>query len=240
MDYLQNGLSVNYSEYKSIDSDLNRLDVYFKNVKWKDLSHKEIVEEIVKIISKLWKIHCFREGNTRTTTTFLYLFMKQLRLKVNIDFIGRHAKYFRNALVLASIDQYSEYEHLTNILLDSISMKEIESGKYKTIRDLGEDLYINIKINPDYNDEDPNLSNAINSEDVNSIAIKAKEIIEISRPIIDGQEKQLEIENEHSIDTLSNANLYRYLTFGQIAVTIFIGLIQVHNFRRFLKSQNVI
>ena len=116
----------------------------------------------------------------------------------------------------------------------------IKTIKYKTIRDLGEDLYINIKINPDYNDEDPNLSNAINSEDVNSIAIKAKEIIEISRPIIDGQEKQLEIENEHSIDTLSNANLYRYLTFGQIAVTIFIGLIQVHNFRRFLKSQNVI
>ena len=116
----------------------------------------------------------------------------------------------------------------------------IKTIKYKTIIDLGEDLYINIKINPDYNDEDPNLSNAINSEDVNSIAIKAKEIIEISRPIIDGQEKQLEIENEHSIDTLSNANLYRYLTFGQIAVTIFIGLIQVHNFRRFLKSQNVI
>ena len=116
----------------------------------------------------------------------------------------------------------------------------IKTIKYKTIRDLGEDLYINIKINPDYNDEDPNLSNAINSEDVNSIAIKAKEIIEISRPIIDGQEKQLEIENEHSIDTLSNANLYRYLTFGQIAVIIFIGLIQVHNFRRFLKSQNVI
>lgn len=136
-----NGLSVNYSEYKSIDTDLNRLDVYFKNVNWKDLSRKEIIEEIVKIISKLWRIHCFREGNTRTTTTFLYLFMKQLRLKVNIDFIGRHAKYFRNALVLASIDQYSEYEHLTNILLDSISMKEIESGKYKTIREYEVEKY---------------------------------------------------------------------------------------------------
>ena len=116
----------------------------------------------------------------------------------------------------------------------------IRSVQYKTIRDLGEDLFINIKINPDYKDEDPNISNAINSEDVNSIAIKAKEIIEISRPIIDGQEKQLEIENEHSIDTLSNASLYKYLAFGQIAITVCIGLFQVHNFRRFLKSQNVI
>ena len=116
----------------------------------------------------------------------------------------------------------------------------IRTVQFRTIKELGEDLFINVKINPDYNDEDPNISNAINSEDVNSVALKAKEIMEISRPIIDGQEKQLEIENEHSINTLSNANLYKYLAFGQIAITVCIGLVQVHNFRRFLKSQNVI
>ena len=135
------GLSVNYSEYTNIDKDLKRLDSYFVSVDWKDLSHKETIDEIVKIISRLWRIHCFREGNTRTTTTFLYMFMKQLGLKVNIDFIGKHAKFFRNALVLASIDQYSEYEHLTSILMDSISLKEVDSGKYKTIREYEVDKY---------------------------------------------------------------------------------------------------
>ena len=94
-----------------------------------------------RVISRLWRIHCFREGNTRTTITFLHLFMKQLKLKANIDFIGKHAKYFRNALVMASIDKYSEYEHLTNILLDSISMKEIDRGKDKTIREYEVDKY---------------------------------------------------------------------------------------------------
>lgn len=136
-----NGLSINYSEYRNIDKDLNVLDKYFRNIKWNKISHKEMVDEIVSVISRLWRIHCFREGNTRAVTTFLYLFMRQLNLKVNIDFIGKHVKYFRNALVLASIDQYSEYEYLTNILMDSISIRNINSGKYKTIRDYEVDKY---------------------------------------------------------------------------------------------------
>ena len=130
------GLSVNYSDYKSIDSDLKKLDRYFKGIKWSELKHNEIINKVVIIISKLWRVHCFREGNTRSTTVFLYLLMKQIKLKVNVDFIGKHSKYFRNALVLASIDQYSEYEHLESILMDSISLKKTIDGeeKYQTIR----------------------------------------------------------------------------------------------------------
>lgn len=135
------GLSVEYSDYLKIDESLTKLDTDFKKVKWGKISKKETIDTIVRLISRLWRIHCFREGNTRTTTTFLYLFLKQISLKVNIDFIGKHAKYFRNALVLASIDQYSEYEYLTNILMDSISLKIINEGKYKTIREYEVEKY---------------------------------------------------------------------------------------------------
>ena len=116
----------------------------------------------------------------------------------------------------------------------------IKTAQFSKVRDLKEDLFVNIKINPDYNEEDPTISNAINSEDVNSITTKAKQIVAIAKPIIEGQEKQLEKENEHSISTLENANFYKYLVFGQISITIFIGLIQIYNFRRFLKSQHII
>lgn len=136
-----NGLSVAYSEYKKIVKDISLLDTRFKSINWLSLSHKEVIECIVDIFSKLWRIHCFREGNTRTLTTMLYLFMKQCGLKVNVEFIGKHSKYFRNALVLANIDQYSEYEHLTNILQDSITFKDVPSGKYKTIRDYEVEKY---------------------------------------------------------------------------------------------------
>lgn len=135
------GLSVEYSDFHNIDNDLTKLDNYFKSIKWKELNKELTIETIVKLISKLWRIHCFREGNTRTTITFLYLLMKQLSLKVNVDFIGSHAKFFRNALVLASIDQYSEYEHLTNILMDSISLKIPSEGKYKTIHEYEVEKY---------------------------------------------------------------------------------------------------
>lgn len=81
------GLSVKYSEYKNIEKDLKTLDNKFKIIEWKDLSHKKIIDEIVKMISSLLRIHCFREGNTRTVTTFLYILMKQLNLKVNVKFI---------------------------------------------------------------------------------------------------------------------------------------------------------
>lgn len=135
------GLSVTYSDYRNIDADLRKLDIHFQGIEWKELSKQETIDAIVVIVSKLWRIHCFREGNTRTVTTFLYLFMRQIKLKVNVDFIGRHAKFFRNALVLASIDQYSEYEHLTNILMDSISLQVPETGKYKTIREYEVDKY---------------------------------------------------------------------------------------------------
>ena len=64
--------------------------------------------------------------------------------KVNRDFIDKHAKYFRNALVLASIGEYSEYNYLEEILKDSISFKIVDDElniKYQTIKGYNLDKY---------------------------------------------------------------------------------------------------
>ena len=135
------GLSVDYSDYNCIDKDLTLLDKTFINTKWRELHKKETIDAIVLFISKLWRIHCFREGNTRTVTVFLYLFMKQIGFKVNVDFIGENAKFFRSALVMASIDQYSEYEHLTKILMDSVLTKELSGDGYQTINEYEVEKY---------------------------------------------------------------------------------------------------
>ena len=135
------GLSVEYSDYNYIDRDLELLDKKFLSIHWKELHKKETIDTIVLLISKLWRIHSFREGNTRTTAVFLFLFMKQIGFKVNIDFINKHAKFFRGALVIASIDQYSEYEHLTKILMDSVSTKSVSGEGYQTIREYEVEKY---------------------------------------------------------------------------------------------------
>lgn len=137
------GLSVTYSDFNSIKKDLAKIQREIDVFDWENSSKKEIVKKITVVIAKVWQVHAFREGNTRTICLFLYFFMKNHGLKVNVDFIGKHSKYFRNALVLASIGQYSEYEHLEAILMDSTYVKTNigDETKYQTIRGYALDKY---------------------------------------------------------------------------------------------------
>ena len=136
-EFVLNGLSVVYSDYKEINDALDDIDRRIKLIDWKNLKKKEVLQKVVRYFSMIWRVHAFREGNTRTVGLLLYFFLKKIGFKLNRDFIGQHAKYFRNALVLASIDEYSEYEHLEGILADSISFKiKTDKGekKYQTIK----------------------------------------------------------------------------------------------------------
>ena len=137
------GLSVNYSDHNQIMKDLNKIQNDIDSVDWVNSSKKDIISKVVRVISSLWQVHAFREGNTRTICLYLYFFMKKYNLKFNVDFIGEHSKFFRNALVLASIGEYSEYEHLEMILSDAISLKKIINGesKYQTIKDYNLEKY---------------------------------------------------------------------------------------------------
>ena len=137
------GLSVIYSDYKTINNDLNRIQKSIESINLIKLSKKELIHQIAVIIASIWQVHAFREGNTRTICLYLYFLMKKYDLKLNIDFIGEHSKFFRNALVLASIGEYSEYEHLEMILSDATSLKKIidNEKKYQTIRDYNLEKY---------------------------------------------------------------------------------------------------
>lgn len=139
-----NGLSVTYSDYKKINLDLTKIQKDLDSIKWEELSKNEMINKVVKIISSIWQVHSFREGNTRVVTLFLYYFLKTIGFKVNREFIDNHAKYFRNALVLASIGEYSEYNYLEEILKDSISFKTVDgnlNSKYQTIKGYNLDKY---------------------------------------------------------------------------------------------------
>ncbi len=136
-------LFVNYSDHNQIMKDLNKIQNDIDSFDWVNSSKKEIISKIVRVISSVWQVHAFREGNTRTICLYLYFFMKKYNLKLNVDFIGEHSKFFRNALVLASIGEYSEYEHLEMILSDAISLKKVTNGesKYQTIKDYNLEKY---------------------------------------------------------------------------------------------------
>lgn len=131
------GLSVEYSKFRDIKKHLADVDSLITKYNWDYMSPKKKTEKIARIIASIWQIHPFREGNTRTVATFLYFFMKEKGLILNTEFLSQNAKFFRNALVLASIGKYSEYQHLESIINDSLLSKRKTtdtSDKYLTIR----------------------------------------------------------------------------------------------------------
>lgn len=73
-----------------------------KNFSYKGLSLDEIIHRLAVFISRLWKIHIFEEGNTRTTAVFLIKYLRVLGFFATNDIFAENAWYFRNTLVRAN------------------------------------------------------------------------------------------------------------------------------------------
>ena len=131
---------------------------------------------------------------------------------------------------------------------DKISQKVIKTGLYKVCLSMNKNvprdlmkltIFVNLKITSD-NMEKNDFTNAIKSEDINKMQRLADSIIRLINQATEIQKGQLNAENEKSLETLSNAQMYKYLNFGQIVISVVIGLIQFNNFRKFLKSKNIV
>ena len=127
------GCSVDYTPANYILKEMRDLQIKFIRIKWNSLNNKEKIENVVSIVQELWQIHCFREGNTRSTALFLYFLLKTVGVHINVDFLGKNAKYFRNSLVLASLYSKSKPEYLLGIIQDCTTIKNVSTNKYETI-----------------------------------------------------------------------------------------------------------
>lgn len=138
-----NGKSVEYSTHKNIIHDLIHVNHQYFNNEWKLLNREDFIHLFTRMIAEIWKAHPFREGNTRTVSAFAYLFLKQHGYHFNAELISHHAKYFSNALVMASLGQYAEYQYLQNILIDAVSNRvDVDKKeKYARIKDYHLDQY---------------------------------------------------------------------------------------------------
>lgn len=136
-----NGLSVGYSDKEPIKLDLINLFNWSKTIRWHH-GNKKLVEDFAAFMIELWRIHPFREGNTRTTSIFMYLFAEIHALKFNGQILSRHPGYLRKALVLAAIEEAPEPEYLLIMLKDVLGLSDTDgleqegqqSEKYKVIK----------------------------------------------------------------------------------------------------------
>lgn len=138
-----NGLSVKYADKSTIMKAIDAIHHHYYDKPWKTMSEHSLIYDMVRYIASLWRIHPFREGNTRTLSTYMYFFLKKHGFSLDEKLLKTHAAFFRNALVMASLDEYSEFPYLENILSDAIiykvdrkPIKKETTHKYEKIKDV--------------------------------------------------------------------------------------------------------
>ena len=90
-----------------------------KDFSYKGLSMDEIIHHLAVFISRLWQIHIFGEGNTRTTAVFFIKYLRTLGFSATNDIFAEKAWYFRNALVRANYTNLQKGIHETTEYLEA-------------------------------------------------------------------------------------------------------------------------
>ena len=85
---------------------------------YKGLTMEEIIHHLAVFFSRLWQIHIFGEGNTRTTAVFFIKYLRTLGFTVTNESFAEHSWYFRNALVRANYTNLPKGIHETTEYLE--------------------------------------------------------------------------------------------------------------------------
>lgn len=124
------GQSVEYSDPFDIVTDIHHVLNRMREKDWKSFNHKQLSEEFCDSLAALWKIHPFREGNTRTTITFCCQYIDEMGLRINRKLFEDNAGYVRTALVAYNAffsdgNDFSKKEYLQKIVYDAFEHYKI-------------------------------------------------------------------------------------------------------------------
>lgn len=108
-----NGVTVVYGTASELKATLEYDFSQEKDFCYKGLSMDEIIHHLAVFISRLWQIHIFGEGNTRTTAVFFIKYLRTLGFSATNDIFAENAWYFRNALVRANYTNLQKGIHET-------------------------------------------------------------------------------------------------------------------------------
>lgn len=89
-----------------------------RDFKFNGLTMDETIHHLAVFISRLWQIHAFGEGNTRTTAVFFIKYLRMLGFDAENDMFAENSWYFRNALVRANYTNIKEGIYETTEFLE--------------------------------------------------------------------------------------------------------------------------
>lgn len=136
-----NGLSISYSHHSNIKKNLSNIFLRAQNLDWSH-DNPKLPLIFANLMVDIWRVHPFREGNTRTILVFMKLFSEQNHLNFNSALLSLHTGFLRNSLVLAAVQEAPEISHLLKIILDALTttpplnqkkISSVDSEKYRSI-----------------------------------------------------------------------------------------------------------
>lgn len=117
-EWVLNGATVLYGSASELRATLEYDLSEEKKFSYRNLSMDEIIRHLALFVSRLWQIHVFGEGNTRTTAVFFIKYLRTLGFDVTNDIFAENAWYFRNALVRANYTDLKNGIHETTEFLE--------------------------------------------------------------------------------------------------------------------------
>ena len=117
-EWVLEGATVMYGSASELRATLEYDFSQEKDFSYKELSMDEIIRHLAVFISRLWQIHIFGEGNTRTTAVFFIKYLRMLGFSATNDIFAENAWYFRNALVRANYTNLQKGIHETTEYLE--------------------------------------------------------------------------------------------------------------------------
>ena len=117
-EWVLNGDTVVYGTATELKATLDYDISEEKRFSYRGLTMDETIHHLAVFISRLWQIHAFGEGNTRTTAVFFIKYLRTLGFDVTNDIFARNAWYFRNSLVRANYNDLKNGIHETTEYLE--------------------------------------------------------------------------------------------------------------------------
>lgn len=117
-EWVLDGATVIYGSASELQATLDYDFGEEKKFSYKGLSMDEIIHHLAVFVARLWQIHMFSEGNTRTTAVFFIKYLHTLGFDVTNDIFADHAWYFRNAIVRANYTNLKDGVYETTEFLE--------------------------------------------------------------------------------------------------------------------------
>lgn len=117
-EWVLDGATVLYGSATELPATLEYDISQEKKFSYKGLTINEMISHLAFFVARLWQIHIFAEGNTRTTAVFFIKYLRTLGFDVKNDIFAENAWYFRNALVRANYNDLKAGVHETTEYLE--------------------------------------------------------------------------------------------------------------------------